>query len=73
MQPTLRAFVSSYDVISRVLQNRVYIAEAVNPSTITSGITPRTFGAKEYSAIWDTGATGTIITQKVVDDLGLKK
>jgi len=26
----------------------------------------------KYNALWDTGATGTVITQKVVDELGLK-
>jgi predicted aspartyl protease len=26
----------------------------------------------KFSALWDTGATGTVITQKVVDTLGLK-
>jgi len=27
---------------------------------------------KSYQAIWDTGATGTVITKKVADELGLK-
>jgi hypothetical protein len=27
--------------------------------------------SKEYTAIWDTGATNSAITQRVVDDLGL--
>ena len=27
---------------------------------------------KDYFAIWDTGATGCVITKKVVDELGLK-
>jgi len=25
----------------------------------------------KYAAIWDTGATGTVITQKVIDECGL--
>lgn len=72
MQPLPKSFVSSYSGISNVLQNRVHIAEAFNPSTITGRITPQNLGAKEYGAIWDTGATNTIITQKVVNDCGLK-
>lgn len=28
---------------------------------------------KEYKALWDTGATGTVVTKKIVDDLGLKQ
>src|SRR3989344_4858518 len=27
---------------------------------------------KKYEGIWDTGATGTVITKKVVEDLSLK-
>ncbi|GAJ10521.1 unnamed protein product [marine sediment metagenome] len=67
-----QSFVTSYKGISRVLHNQVHITEAFNPSTITGNITPQNLGAKEYIAIWDTGATGSIITKKVVNDLGLK-
>lgn len=28
---------------------------------------------KQYKALWDTGATGTVVTKKIVDDLGLKQ
>ncbi len=73
MQPPPKSFVSSYDRISNVLQNRVHITQAFNPSTITDTITPQSLGAKEYSAIWDTGATNTIITQRVVNELSLKQ
>jgi len=72
-QPPPKSFVSSYEGISNVLQNRVHITNAFNPSTITDKITPQNLDAKEYVAIWDTGATGTVITQKVVNDLGLKQ
>ncbi len=72
MQPTTRSFVSVYNRLSNVLQNRVHVAEAFNLPTITDKTTLRDLGAKEYGAIWDTGATNTIITQKVVNDLGLK-
>ena len=72
-QPPPKSFVSSYGGISDVLQNQVHITNAFNPSTITGKITPKNLDAKEYVAIWDTGATGTVITQKVVNDLGLKQ
>lgn len=68
----IKQFTSSFDGISNVLENQVQIAEAFNPSTISGTITPENRGAKEYSAIWDTGATNTVITQKVVNDFGLK-
>ncbi|MBA7639035.1 hypothetical protein ES703_46691 [subsurface metagenome] len=73
MQPPPKSFISSYNRISKVLQNQVHIIEAFNPSTITGTITPKDLGAKEYDAIWDTGATNTIITQRVVNELSLKQ
>ncbi|GAI78519.1 unnamed protein product [marine sediment metagenome] len=73
MQPPAKSFTSSYDRMSRVLQNEVHITDAFKPSSITGTISPQTLNAKKYSAIWDTGATGTVITQKVVNDLGLKQ
>lgn len=73
MQPLAKSFVSSYDHLSRVLQNEVHISNAFNPSSITGTINPQTLKAKKYGAIWDTGATSTVITQQVVNDLGLKQ
>ncbi len=73
MQPTVKSFISSYNHISRVLQNEVHITNAFNLSSITGKIDPQTLNAKKYKAIWDTGATSTVITQKVVNDLGLKQ
>ncbi|MAF43100.1 MAG: hypothetical protein CMI54_02875 [Parcubacteria group bacterium] len=73
MQPPPKAFTTSYNGISRVLQNEVHIAEAFNPSSITGTISPASRGGIKYSAIWDTGATNTIITRKVVSKLGLKQ
>lgn len=35
-------------------------------------IFPNTTNKNEYLAIWDTGATGSVITQEVVKNLGLK-
>ena len=72
-QPPPKSFVTSYNRISNVLQNQAHIAQAFNPSTITGTITPQNIGAKEYSAIWDTGATNTVITQRVVNELSLKQ
>lgn len=45
---------------ARVLVNEVEI------------IVPNTTQGVKVKAIWDTGASATVITQKVVDDLGLK-
>lgn len=45
--------------LMRVLHTPVYIATPNGPN-------------KEFRGIWDTGASATVITQKVVDDLNLK-
>lgn len=72
MRPPPQSFVSSYNGISRVLQNRVGIAEAFNPPNTSGWVDSQVHSSKEYEAIWDTGATNTVITQKIVNDLGLK-
>jgi len=45
------------------------ICAAVDLSTVTS---PSSLPYVAFQAIWDTGATATVITQKVVDACGLK-
>ncbi len=47
----------------------IEIAPAFDPATSNQQTNPY----KPYKALWDTGATGTVITKKVVDDLGLKQ
>lgn len=63
----VRAFTSSYERLSRDLANRVQIGPAFDPS---SKPVPPT--CSEFTAIWDTGATSTVITSKVADACGLK-
>lgn len=57
------AFISSYKSLSNVLKNEVRVAKTVEE------------GAKDFSepylGLWDTGATCSVITQKIVNDLGL--
>jgi predicted aspartyl protease len=69
MQPPTVAFTSSYDRPSNVLINKVYISTVVLSSSPQITRSP---DAKEYKALWDTGATGSVITRKVVDECGLK-
>lgn len=51
---------------SSVLSNAIEISEAVDLS-IQSEPSKMT-----YQCIWDTGATGTVISKKVIDELGLQ-
>jgi predicted aspartyl protease len=56
-----RAFTTAYNRISRILKSKVVIGIAFNPAT--SDAPP----VKEFDAIWDTGATGSVISKNVVD------
>jgi len=62
------AFVIRYNGIVRVLSSAVGVCL---PITIEEAKTKKV-QLKKYLAIWDTGATHSAITEKVVDDLGLK-
>lgn len=62
------AFTTRYNGRARVLYNTVGVSLPVtSDETQTQQIE-----TKNYLAIWDTGATHSAITKRVVDDLGLK-
>jgi predicted aspartyl protease len=69
MQPPPVAFTTVYNGVSRVLINEVYIASAIKSSSKQIKRPP---DSKQYKALWDTGATGSVITRKVVQECGLK-
>lgn len=59
-----RSFITTYNNgYSNVLKNKVGILP--NPSVISPS-------ENKWLAIWDTGATSTVITKKVVEELNLK-
>mgnify|MGYP001564232281 CR=1 FL=1 len=65
----VRAFTSRYPGLSRVLGNVVRVAPAFDHD----GATPEQLQQySDFNAIWDTGATSSVITQQVVDKCGLK-
>lgn len=63
------SFTSKCSRLSNVLISDVLISKAFDPPS--EGINPKNYSANSYKAIWDTGATGTVITQKVVDKCAL--
>ncbi|MBA7524908.1 hypothetical protein ES705_17053 [subsurface metagenome] len=67
----MKAFTSTYPKLSRVLINDVMITKAIS-LTKSSNIKIEDYNFKKYKAIWDTGATGSVITEKVVEELDLK-
>jgi len=66
----MHCFTTVYSRISNVLINDVLISEAFNPAS--ERISSKESQAKKYKAIWDTGATDTVITKKVVEECALK-
>lgn len=64
------AFTSTCNRISKVLLSEVLITEAFNPTQDTVNA----FASKcnKYTAIWDTGATGTVITKRVIQECNLQ-
>jgi len=63
-----RAFTASTNVLANILESPAYIGEPYDPQRSKPSQSP-----VEYIAIWDTGATGTVITKKVVQDCDLKQ
>lgn len=66
MQVPSRCLTVSYQGISSVLRTKAAVATAYDTAT-----PPTNLVSKKYNAIWDTGATNTVITRKVVQDGGL--
>lgn len=64
-----RAFTFRANGIARVLKTPAGVCLPFIPEEQVAGYQP---DIKQYTAIWDTGATNSVITQKVVDDLQLK-
>ena len=72
MQRRAKSFTTTFDRITRVLKNEVHVSKAFDPSLAPRPLSPENLGTKKFVAIWDTGATGTVINQKVINECGLK-
>ena len=67
----VEAFTLTYSKLSRVLISEVMITKDITPR-MSGTLDVRDYNSKKYRAIWDTGATGSVITEKVVKELALK-
>lgn len=65
----VKCFSASYPRRARVLSSPVLIAKAFDPRTISTDQHPE---HTPYQAIWDTGATNSVISSAVVTALGLQ-
>jgi predicted aspartyl protease len=63
----LKCFTTDYHGIVSVLYSDVNIGPAFNIKKMSAPIL-----ARPYKAIWDTGATGTVITKKVAEECQLE-
>lgn len=64
------AFTVKYGERVRALKTAIGISEAFDPERAVEGGELPTF--QEFRGVWDTGATGSVVTNKVVTQLGLK-
>jgi hypothetical protein len=63
-----QSFTTFHQGRSNVLFNEVQITLPFDPSSSK----PSSTSARKYIAIWDTGATNSVITKKVIDECQLK-
>ncbi|MDE0514041.1 MAG: retropepsin-like aspartic protease [Gammaproteobacteria bacterium] len=75
-QVTVHSFTNRYNGISKVLTSECGVHSALEGITPDSLVATATGGdapleIRRYTAIWDTGATNTSITQKVASECGL--
>lgn len=61
-----RSFTFKSQGLKNTLNSQVLISNAINPTSENAN--PKDHNVNRYNAIWDTGATGTVITQKVVEE-----
>ena len=64
------SFTVKYSGLSRTLSSRVLVSDPTQTRLIGKSL--NSDNQKEYNAVWDTGATGTVITKKIADELNLK-
>jgi uncharacterized protein YchJ len=66
----MQAFTLTYSKLSRALISEIIITKKITPK-VSGDLDIRDFNGKKYKAIWDTGATGSVITEKIVKELDL--
>ncbi len=70
--PKQLSFTVRYAQRMNILQTEILISKPQSPGGNETLVPPEIIeGAKKYIGIWDTGATNSVISQKVVDECGL--
>lgn len=63
----IKSFTARHNGLANVLVTETFISQAFDPATNKTKIDFR-----KYNSLWDTGATNSAISQKVVDECSLK-
>ena len=66
-----KSFTVRYGGRTNKLQVETLVSKPVNPGPNITVPPEIVQGAKKYIGIWDTGATNSVISQKVIDECGL--
>jgi len=71
--PPPHSFTSRYNGLVNVLKTQAHVSQDIDPKAFPPQFKdPADCGAKEFTAVWDTGATNSVITQVVIDQCALK-
>jgi len=66
-----QSFTGKFDLRARILFSPAWVARAFDLLKIPKA-SPEKVNAQKYTAIWDTGATGCVIGERVVNECNLK-
>jgi hypothetical protein len=66
----VQSFTAAYPTLVRVLSTNVHVCAAFDPNAIDPLNSP---ALNQFNAVWDTGASGSVISQQVVDTCALKQ
>lgn len=72
MQPPVQSLTRTYNGLTHVLQESIHVSPSFNPSSVKQPLNPQNCGASPFQAIWDTGATNSVVSPTVVQTCGLK-
>ncbi len=67
-----RSFTTKWEERVPTLETKIEVSEAFDPAPLVAQNKVEEFPHRTYNAVWDTGATRSVITEKVISELGLQ-
>ena len=71
-QGRTNSFTTKWPNRVRTLESQINVSEAFDPAPLIAQGEVEEFPHETYTAVWDTGATSSVITEKVIGDLELQ-